>query len=310
MIESEEENQILSHCDSSLTTQVKAKCPLNEDRIIVSSKENDRCNYGRESLNEILYPYFRRTTLETTPSKYEVIEPGFVILRNFVSDSECQSLAEMIFERGTGEDNGFYCKNEHGENILNTGEKGRGRIYDAADKFPRDITEHCNRAVEQARTIDPMMPEMNCTHLLINMYTTKDGLVWHRDIYENDGSSDHPVVNLCVGASCLFGFNHNESDPERVIQLNSGDVLLFGGPCRLIRHAVLEVLLNEVPSWMKDSPVRLSFTYRDSPEVLGREEEFKYFRVKDHLVGQDDFEVPLETKDFIGLPSMATQRCV
>mmetsp|Transcript_33474 Transcript_33474/g.50497 ORF Transcript_33474/g.50497 Transcript_33474/m.50497 type:complete len:143 (+) Transcript_33474:3-431(+) len=141
------------------------------------------------------------------------------------------------------------------------------------------------------------------------MYTTNDGLVWHRDIYENDGSSDHPVVNLCVGASCLFGFNHSESDPERVIQLNSGDVLLFGGPCRLIRHAVHEVLLDEVPSWMKDSPLRLSITFRDSPEVLGREEEFKYFRVKDHLVGQDDFEVPSEAKDFMGLPSMTTQSC-
>ena len=40
---------------------------------------------------------------------------------------------------------------------------------------------------------------------------------------------------------------------------------------------------------MKYSPFRFSFTFRDSPEVLGREAEFKYLKVKDDLVGQDDF---------------------
>jgi alkylated DNA repair dioxygenase AlkB len=91
------------------------------------------------------------------------------------------------------------------------------------------VIEYCNEAVTVARATDPSMPEMTCTHLLLNMYTTSDGLAWHRDVYENDGKSDHPVVNICVGASCKFGLRHDDEDPERVVTLRSGDCLLFGG---------------------------------------------------------------------------------
>ena len=119
------------------------------------------------------------------------------------------------------------------------------------------------------------------------------------------------MVNLCVGASCKFGVKHADSDQERVIILRSGDCMLFGGPCRLIKHAVLEVMLDDCPGWMADDPVRFSFTFRDSPEVLGREQEFKYFRVKEHLVGQEQFDNSgdaQEAKHRAGLPASPTQQ--
>jgi alkylated DNA repair dioxygenase AlkB len=228
----------------------------------------------------------------------EVIEPGLVILRNFVEDSECERIARTALEWGRQGVDGFYTTDDKGQAVLNTGEKGRGRIYDAATRFPTSVTDKCKTAVKHARFADPAMPKMECTHLLLNLYTTNEGLVWHRDIYENDGKSDHPVVNMCIGASCRFGFKQKDDDQDRVVTLRSGDILLFGGPCRLIKHAVLEVLLDDCPVWMKDSPVRLSFTFRDSPEILGREDEFKYFRVTEHLVGQEDFEVPADSKKF------------
>merc|ERR1712238_29723 len=61
----------------------------------------------------------------------------------------------------------------------------------------------------------------------------------------------------------------------------------------------IEVYLNDCPDWMKKNmtrtrPYRLSFTFRDSPEVCGREEEFKYFSVKENLIGQDEFQLPLK----------------
>ena len=237
------------------------------------------------------------------PSSVEVIEPGLVLLRNFVTDSECQKLAQIAMEIGQ---TGFYCTEKGGERVLNTGE-ARGRIYDAASCFPREVLTCCNEAVATCRSFDSSMPPMDCTHVLLNMYTTTEGLTWHRDIYENDGKSDHPVVNLCVGASCKFGVKHSDEDPERVFTLRSGDVLLFGGTCRLIKHAVLEILMDDFPKWMKGSPIRFSFTFRDSPEVLGREEEFKYFRVSEHLVGQNDFKVPRNSKTFRGLPALPSQ---
>ena len=110
-----------------------------------------------------------------------------------------------------------------------------------------------------------------------SMYAAgSEGLQWHRDIYENDGQSDRPVVNLSVGASCVFGIRC-PSGLERHVLLRSGDCLLFGGPCRFAEHAVLDVRLDDRPSWMarEEAARRFSFTFRDSPEVRGREEEFK-----------------------------------
>jgi hypothetical protein len=51
-------------------------------------------------------------------------------------------------------------------------------------------------------------------------------------------------------------------------------------------------VFDDYPVWMKDAPRRFSFTFRDAPEVLGREGEFKYFTLAKHLVGQTDFVVP------------------
>jgi alkylated DNA repair dioxygenase AlkB len=230
-------------------------------------------------------------TAATKPS-IEKIEPGLVIIRNFIDDAECQRLAKMALEIGNQDDeDGFFTKNESGESNLNTGE-ARGRIYDNANRFHPSTIAHSADAVAIARAVDPAMPNMTCTHLLINMYTSASGLKWHRDIYENDGKSDHPVVNLCIGAACRFGIKHNDDDPERILVLRSGDCLLFGGPCRFIKHAVLDVLLDQIPSWMPaESPLRFSFTFRDAPEVIGREHEFKYFKISENLVGQDDFVV-------------------
>jgi alkylated DNA repair dioxygenase AlkB len=228
----------------------------------------------------------------TSQLSIEKIEPGLVIIRNFIDDTECQRLADMALGMGTqdGED-GFFTKDKSGEKSLNTGE-ARGRIYDNANRFPPRMIAHAADAVSIAREVDPAMPNMTCTHLLLNMYTSASGLKWHRDIYENDGKSDHPVVNLCIGAACRFGIKHNDDDPERVLILRSGDCLLFGGPCRFIKHAVLDVLLDQIPSWMAvDSPIRFSFTFRDAPEVIGREHEFKYFKISENLVGQEDFDV-------------------
>ncbi len=156
-----------------------------------------------------------------------------------------------------------------------------------------------------------MMPSMDVTHLLLNMYTSANGLVWHRDIYENDGKSDHPVVNISVGASCKFGVRHeNESgvpgDTEREIELHSGDVILFGGRCRFIKHAVLEVMMDTCPEWM-ETPCRFSFTFRNAPEIIGREHEFKFFKCSEHLVDQDKFKQPTDASKFEYIQSQVSQ---
>jgi alkylated DNA repair protein (DNA oxidative demethylase) len=231
-----------------------------------------------------------------------VLEPGLVLIRGCVGAAEQRRLADDALAWGEAGDGGFYEPGPPGGGgrQLNA-DVGRGRIYDAAARFPPAFVAHSARASGLACAADAAMPPMRCTHVLVNMYAAGSaGLVWHRDIYENDGRSDHPVVNLCVGASCVFGVRC-PGGRERRLTLRSGDCLIFGGPCRFVEHAVLEVLLHERPRWMPAAAARrFSFTFRDSPEVEGREAEFRYFKPAVHLVGQAAFDGAL-------LPAQATQ---
>lgn len=250
---------------------------------------------------------------KSTDISVEVLEPGLVIIRNFLPEDEQKRMAKCALKCGSDNERGFFeTDTRTGEMKLNADER-RGRIYDAITRFPNWINDNARAACEVARKVDSSMPKMCCTHLLLNMYTSSNGLVWHRDIYENDGQSDHPVINICIGASCRFGLRHHDEpgikgDTEREIILRSGDVLIFGGKCRYIKHAVLDVILDDSPEWM-EVPCRFSFTFRDSPEVLGREDEFRYFKVKDHLVGQDNFkQLPTNMKKFTGIPAQKSQK--
>lgn len=272
-----------------------AKVDLEELRRVLSSSSKKRLLETHTNLTkEIKNASNAMSTDPTNTPEVIVLEPGLVLMRNFFSDERCKELFEqtMRWSETTDED-GFYTTSEDGKRVFNTGEKGRGRIYDNINRFDPSLGQDCKRIVDTAMESDSKMPAMNCTHVLINMYTNSDGLVWHRDIYENDGQKDHPIVLQSVGASCKFGLQHEDDGPVRELIIRSGDALLFGGPCRLIKHAVLDVMLDECPAWMADNPVRVSFTYRDSPNVLGREHEFKYFKIDEHLVGQESFD----TKD-------------
>ena len=90
------------------------------------------------------------------------------------------------------------------------------------------------------------------------------------------GDGDRPIINLSVGASCVFGVRDGRA--RRTIRLDSGDALIFGGPARFIEHAVLSVSLSERPGWMSDA-CRFSFTFRDASSVTGREDFFRTFDV-------------------------------
>ena len=54
----------------------------------------------------------------------------------------------------------------------------------------------------------------------------------------------------------------------------------MGGDCRFIAHAIEHVYIHECPPWMR-IPGRLSYTFRDSVSMFGRENEFKTFDICD-----------------------------
>jgi hypothetical protein len=187
-------------------------------------------------------------------------------------------------------ENGFFTRDlATGQQTFNAA-ASRGRIYDKVDQFPSWVVGICNEALQQAVQKDPYMPLMQCTHLLLNYYASSQGLEWHRDIYENDGTGNHPIVNLSLGSSATFSYKHLDEDAEKSVILRSGDALIFGGPCRYIKHCVQDIKLQELPENWPLKPGRFSFTFRDSPEAIGREDEFKYFKPDEHLISQGEWE--------------------
>ena len=214
------------------------------------------------------------------PPKVETLAPGLVVVRGAVATADQQRLSKTAARLGRRKGNGFLDR----EGKLNAA-AGRGRIYEQVSLLPGQFQRICMSSVAAARREDSELPAMRATHCLINKYTTSDGLVWHRDIYANDGDGDKPVVNLSVGAACVFGYKRGNRVEK--VRLRSGDALLFGGPSRYVQHAVLSIDLSDKPQWMcEEDAHRLSFTFRDAASVLGQEGHFRRFDVKKHLTQQ------------------------
>ena len=155
-------------------------------------------------------------------------------------------------------------------------DKKRIRMYDKIQNYPKIHNHVYKRYVDKARKIDKTLPRCIPTHCLTNFYKSSDGLLWHRDIYENDGDYDYTIFNLSIGAPAIFGYELKGK--KRRIKLCSGDGILFGGECRFLHHAIEHVFIDESPSWM-ETPGRLSYTFRDSESMTGREKEFKTFDI-------------------------------
>jgi hypothetical protein len=60
---------------------------------------------------------------------------------------------------------------------------------------------------------------------------------------------------------------------EQFVDLKSGDVLIWGGPERMLEHCVDKVMIGTSP--FENLKGRLNFTFRSAPNIIGKEEEFK-----------------------------------
>ena len=86
--------------------------------------------------------------------------------------------------------------------------------------------------------------------VLINLYPIGRTLGWHQDITEDNRNADRDIISVSIGASSNFSYanpgnkilvgNPKESDVNK-LQIDSGDVMLFGGKSRLIKHTVTNV---------------------------------------------------------------------
>jgi DNA oxidative demethylase len=85
----------------------------------------------------------------------------------------------------------------------------------------------------------------------------------HQDVEE---PSDAPVVTISVGDTCLFRMAgvDRRTAPFTDIELQSGDLLVFGGPSRRIFHGVPKVYEGTGLGDTGLPPGRLSITVRET----------------------------------------------
>lgn len=81
---------------------------------------------------------------------------------------------------------------------------------------------------------------------LINLYEPGTRLSLHRD--ENERDLTAPIVSVSLGLPAVFLFGgHQRGDRPRRIGLESGDVVVWGGPLRLVYHGVAPLADGQHP---------------------------------------------------------------
>jgi DNA oxidative demethylase len=93
---------------------------------------------------------------------------------------------------------------------------------------------------------------------LINRYEPGTRLSLHRD--ENERDLTAPIVSVSLGLPAIFLFGGNSrGDRPRRIGLESGDVVVWGGPDRLVYHGVAPLAEGEHPLTGR---CRINLTFR------------------------------------------------
>jgi alkylated DNA repair protein (DNA oxidative demethylase) len=94
---------------------------------------------------------------------------------------------------------------------------------------------------------------------LVNFYDAAARMGLHQD--RDEAALEAPVVSISLGDTCLFRFGGaTRGGGTKSVTLNSGDVVLIGGPSRLCFHGVDRILTNT--STLLDKGGRINLTLR------------------------------------------------
>ena len=106
---------------------------------------------------------------------------------------------------------------------------------------------------------------------LINQYAPGARMTLHQDKDEQDFAK--PIISVSLGLPAVFLFGGlNRTDKPLRVQLNSGDVVVWGGPSRLNYHGINPLKDGDHPL---TGPSRINLTFRHAlqpavePEAAG-----------------------------------------
>jgi len=180
----------------------------------------------------------------------EPIEPGAVLLRGFAAREETDLAAAVAAVAAASPfrhmvtPGGFRMSAA----MTNCGAAGwiadrKGYRYDALDPLsgapwpvlPREFLALAARAADAAG-----FPGFVPDACLVNRYEPGARLTLHQDRNERDFAA--PIVSVSLGLPAVFLWGgQKRSERPRRIALESGDVVVWGGPARLVFHGVAEL---------------------------------------------------------------------
>ena len=133
--------------------------------------------------------------------------------------------------------------------------------------FPPWLGRVARRAVADAAAIDPAVADDPAGFApdvaLVNWYGPGAKMGMHAD---TDEVVDAPVVSLSVGAAAVFRFGTTagRGRPWVDVTLESGDVVVFGGPARRAYHGVPRLLVGTGDPSVAGLDGRLNVTVRQT----------------------------------------------
>ena len=207
---------------------------------------------------------------------------GIVIIENFLSIAQQKKIVDSLINPMI--DEGLLHDTDGNPNCTKT----RGRHYCNLNDFEENVKNFliniCKNVINNVRSVDKTIPESNVTHLLTLCYETTRGMGFHRDDGSNDGDADSPVISFTIGNSCVFDYKLEGT--KHSVQLNSGDVIIFGGPQRFMWHSVKKVIRKTCPEQLNLGNVRINLTFRQATSVIGKEGKYSTENYKKRLYGR------------------------
>jgi alkylated DNA repair protein (DNA oxidative demethylase) len=133
--------------------------------------------------------------------------------------------------------------------------------------FPPWLGSLAGRAVADAATHDASVTDdpdaFDPDVALVNWYGPGAKMGMHAD---TDEVAAAPVVSFSVGATAVFRFGNaaGRGRPWVDLLLESGDVVVFGGPARLAYHGVPKLVAGTDDPMVGELPGRLNVTVRQT----------------------------------------------
>jgi alkylated DNA repair protein (DNA oxidative demethylase) len=198
----------------------------------------------------------------------EQLEPGAVLLRGFAHAQAPALLTEVQRIAQVSPFRHLVVPGGHTMSVAmtNCGRVGwvsdrAGYRYDPVDPdagapwppMPIPFAELAGKAAAEAG-----FPGYDPDACLVNRYAAGAKLGLHQDRDENDPVS--PIVSVSLGLPATFMWGgKRRSDPVRRMRLESGDVVVWGGPARFVYHGVAPLKAGEHPL---TGEVRINLTFR------------------------------------------------